>query len=99
MQTNLQRYSSKYLYKILVDVANKRGGALARDVYFLLDEFANMPKIENFETIITVARSRRMYFTLILQSYAHLTIKYGQDVGATIEDNCIVSCLDKANVP
>jgi len=85
------------LYKILVDVANKRGGSLPRDVYFLLDEFANMPKIENFETIITVARSRRMYFTLILQSYAQLTIKYGQDVGATIKDNCNIHVFIASN--
>ena len=85
------------LYKILVDVANKRGGSLARDVYFLLDEFANMPKIENFETIITVARSRRMYFTLILQSYAQLTIKYGQDVSATVKDNCNIHVFIASN--
>ena len=85
------------LYKILVDVANKRGGALPRDVYFLLDEFANMPKIENFETIITVARSRRIYFTLILQSYAQLTIKYGQDVSATVKDNCNIHIFIASN--
>ena len=85
------------LYKILVDVANKRGGALPRDVYFLLDEFGNMPKIENFETIITVARSRRMYFTLILQSYAQLTIKYGQEVGATVKDNCNIHIFIASN--
>lgn len=85
------------LYKILVDVANKRGGSLARDVYYLLDEFANMPKIENFETIITVARSRRMYFTLILQSYAQLTIKYGQDVAATVKDNCNIHIFIASN--
>ena len=85
------------LYKILVDVANKRGGALPRDVYFLLDEFGNMPKIENFETIITVARSRRIYFTLILQSYAQLTIKYGQEVGATVKDNCNIHIFIASN--
>ena len=85
------------LYKILVDVANKRGGALPRDVYFLLDEFANMPKIENFDTIITVARSRRIYFTLILQSYAQLNIKYGQDIGATLKDNCNIHIFIASN--
>ena len=85
------------LYKILVDVANKRGGALPRDVYFLLDEFGNMPKIENFETIITVARSRRIYFTLILQSYAQLTIKYGQDISATVKDNCNIHIFIASN--
>ena len=85
------------LYKILVDVANKRGGALKRDVYFLLDEFANLPKIENFETIITVARSRRIYFTLVLQSYAQLSIKYGQDVSATVKDNCNIHVFIASN--
>ena len=85
------------MYKILVEVANKRGGALPRDVYFLMDEFANMPKIENFETIITVARSRRIYFTLILQSYAQLNIKYGQDIGATIKDNCNIHVFIASN--
>ncbi len=86
------------LYKILVDVANRRGGgALPRDVYFLLDEFGNMPKIENFDTIITVARSRRIYFTLILQSYAQLQIKYGSDVSATIKDNCNIHIFIASN--
>lgn len=85
------------LYKILVDVANKRGGSLPRDVYFILDEFGNMPKIENFETIITVARSRRIYFTLILQSYAQLTIKYGQDISATVKDNCNIHIFIASN--
>ncbi|MGN0961590.1 MAG: type IV secretory system conjugative DNA transfer family protein [Christensenellales bacterium] len=85
------------LYKILVDVANQRGGALPRDVYFILDEFGNMPKIENFETIITVARSRRIYFTLILQSYAQLTIKYGQDISATVKDNCNIHIFIASN--
>jgi type IV secretion system protein VirD4 len=56
-----------------------------------------MPKIENFETIITVARSRRIYFTLILQSYAQLNIKYGQDIGATIKDNCNIHIFIASN--
>ena len=85
------------LYKVLVDIANKRGGELPRDVYFILDEFGNMPKIENLETIITVARSRRIYFTLILQSYSQLTIKYGQDVSATIKDNCNIHVFIASN--
>ncbi len=76
------------LYKILVDIANTYGGKLPRQVHFLLDEFANIPKIPSFETIITVARGRNIYFTLILQSYVQLAIKYDQNIAATIEDNC-----------
>ncbi len=85
------------LYKILVDSANKKGGSLPRAVYFMLDEFGNMPKIENFDTIITVARSRRIFFTLVLQSYAQLTIKYGQEVSATIKDNCNIHVFLASN--
>ncbi len=85
------------LYKVLVDTANNRGGALCRDVYFLLDEFANMPKIEGFDTIITVARSRRIFFTLMLQSYVQLTTKYGQEVSATIKDNCNIHIFIASN--
>lgn len=85
------------LYKILVDIANKRGGSLPRDVYFLLDEFANMPKIESFDHIITVARSRRIYFTLILQSYAQLDITYGKDIAATVKDNCNIHIFIASN--
>ncbi len=85
------------LYKILVDSANKRGGSLPRDTYFIMDEFANMPKIQNFDTIITVARSRRIFFTLILQSYVQLTTKYGNEVASTVKDNCNIHVFIGSN--
>ena len=85
------------LYKILVDSANKNGGALPRDVYFILDEFGNMPKIQAFDTIITVARSRRIFFTLILQSYVQLTTKYGNEVASTVKDNCNIHIFIASN--
>ena len=85
------------LYKILVDSANRNGGSLARDVFFILDEFGNMPKIQNFDTIITVARSRRIFFTLILQSYVQLTTKYGNEVASTVKDNCNIHVFIASN--
>ena len=85
------------LYKILVDIAQKHGGALPRDTFFLLDEFGNLPKIEGFDAMITVARSRKIWFILILQSYAQLTIKYGQDVARTVEDNCNIHIYIASN--
>ena len=60
------------LYKILVDIAQKKGGTLPRDTFFLLDEFGNLPKIEGFDAMITVARSRKIWFILILQSIQRL---------------------------
>lgn len=76
------------LYKSLVNTANKTGGVLPWQTYFILDEFGNMPKFEDFETIITVARSRGIRFTLVLQDYKQLESTYGQDKAVTIRNNC-----------
>lgn len=85
------------LYKMLVDIARDHNGTLPRDTYFLLDEFGNMPKIENFESMITVARSRKIWFVLVLQSYAQLTIKYGEQVASTVKDNCNIHIFLASN--
>ena len=75
------------MYKELVEKANlnlRRGekdtAILKRNTYFVLDEFANLPKFENIEGMVTVARSRGIRFLFVLQSYSQLTAKYGRDV-------------------
>lgn len=82
------------LYTTLVDIANKtvnpkngKTGELLRPVYFILDEFGNMPAVPGFGTMITVARSRKIFFEIILQSYSQLDIKYGQDEAKNIKGN------------
>ena len=82
------------LYKVLVDVANKhvnpktgKKGQLPRPVYFILDEFGNMPAVPGFGTMVTVARSRNIFFEIILQSYTQLDIKYGQEEAKNIRGN------------
>ncbi len=77
------------LYKKLVDLANNYPNMmLPRPVYFLLDEFANLPKIEKIDTMITVSRSRNVFFSLVVQSFSQLNAKYGDDVAQTIKGNC-----------
>lgn len=86
------------LYKVLVEIAkSNENNCLPRDCYFVLDEFGNMPKIENFENMITVARSRKIWFLLVLQSYAQLTIKYGEHVASTVKDNCNIHIFLASN--
>lgn len=81
------------LYTALVDYAsshvNSKGksGSLDRPVYFILDEFGNMPAIPGFGTMVTVSRSRRIFFEIILQSYSQLDIKYGADEAKNIKGN------------
>lgn len=76
------------LYKRLVDKAQNMGGKLKRNVYFMLDEFGNMPKFPEFGSIMTVGRSRGIFFELCVQSYSQLYQVYGQDEGKIIKDNC-----------
>lgn len=76
------------LYKRLVDKAQDRGGKLKRHVYFVLDEFGNMPKFPEFGSSMAVGRSRGIYFILCVQSYSQLYQNYGQDEGKIIKDNC-----------
>ncbi len=76
------------LYKRLVEKAAKIGGELKRHVYFMLDEFGNMPKFPQFGNYMAVGRSRGIFFELIVQSYSQLYQVYGQDEGKIIKDNC-----------
>ena len=76
------------LYKKLVEKAQSIGGRLKRNVYFMLDEFGNMPKFPEFGSIMTVGRSRGIFFELCVQSYSQLYQVYGQDEGKIIKDNC-----------
>ena len=79
------------MYKTLVDVASRRPDlTLPRHVYFVLDEFANMPKIPRFESIVTVGRSRGIALMLVVQSYRQVEIKYGEAAADVIKSNCNV---------
>lgn len=77
------------IYKKLIEIASYRPSlSLAKPVYFLLDEFANLPKVPKMDSIITVARSRKIFFELVVQSYSQLENKYGKEVAETIKGNC-----------
>ncbi|MDR0462132.1 MAG: type IV secretory system conjugative DNA transfer family protein [Christensenellaceae bacterium] len=85
------------LYKNLVNIANSLGGALPWTTYFILDEFGNMPKLNDFSTIVTVARGRRIYLTLVLQDYKQLETIYGASDAITIRNNCNVQIFIGVN--
>lgn len=84
-------------YKELVEKANlnlrrKETGTaiLKRKAYFILDEFGNLPKLENIEGMVTVGRSRGIRYLFVLQSFSQLTAKYGKEIGDIIKTNCNV---------
>lgn len=77
------------LYKTLIEKAsNLPGQKLPRSIYFVLDEFGNLPKISILDNIITVGRSRRVYMILVVQSYTQLNNVYGDKVADIVRTNC-----------
>ena len=77
------------IYKALIKKASSREDlSLPRNVYFILDEFGNMPKIDKFDKMITVGRSRKIWFNMVVQSYAQLDNVYGKTVGDIVKSNC-----------
>ncbi len=77
------------IYKALIKVASADPDlTLHRNVYFILDEFGNMPKIEKFDKMITVGRSRKIWFNMVVQSYAQLNNVYGDTVANIVKSNC-----------
>ena len=86
------------IYKTLIKIASENADlALPRNVYFIMDEFGNMPKIEKFDKFITVGRSRKIWFTMIIQSYAQLDNVYGQTIADIIKGNCGIKMFIGSN--
>lgn len=85
---NLAILCISQLYKRLVDKANSVGGKLKKHVYFILEEFGNMPPIPKFDSMITVSRGRNILYEMAVQSYTQLETKYGQEAAKTIIGNC-----------
>lgn len=75
-----------WIYRKLLEQADGNGGELEREFYFMLDEFSNIPKINDFTNKITTARSRNIFFHMVIQSYAQLNAVYG-DGAQVIMDN------------
>ena len=75
------------LFNLLCDRAdNKYGGELPVHVRFLLDEFANIGHIPNFDKLIATIRSRKMSACVILQTQSQLKTMY-KDAAETITGN------------
>ena len=75
-------------YKRLVMKAVENGGRLKRNVYFMMDEFGNMPKVDGIASMFTVGRSRGIIQMPVIQSYSQLIDKYGAETAKTIFGNC-----------
>ena len=71
----------------LYDFADKNGGKLKVPCFFILDEFANIGKIPDFDKKISTSRSRKISFSVILQNLDQLEAIYEKS-HETIVGNC-----------
>ena len=76
------------LFNLLCDKADDfYGGRLPIHVRLILDEFANIGQIPNFDKLIATIRSREISASIILQSQSQLKTIY-KDAADTIVGNC-----------
>ena len=76
------------LINLLCDRADDvYGGRLPVHVRLILDEFANIGQIPNFDKLIATIRSREISASIILQSQSQLKSIY-KDAADIISDNC-----------
>ena len=71
----------------LYDFADNNGGSLKMPTYFILDEFANIGRIPDFDKKISTSRSRKISFSVILQNLDQLEAIYDK-AHETIIGNC-----------
>ena len=60
----------------LYNYADMNGGTLKTRTYFILDEFANIGQIPDFDKKISTSRSRGISFSVILQNLDQLEAVY-----------------------
>ena len=93
-------------YKELVEKANANlrkkqtdTAILKRRAYFILDEYGNLPKMENIEGMVTVGRSRGIRYLFVLQSFSQLNAKYGKDIADIVKTNCNIKIFIGSDDP
>lgn len=82
------------MYKTLVMLCNEQENKkLPYDLVFLLDEFGNTPPLNDITSMVSVGRSRGLFYNFYLQSLQQLDNLYGKEVSQIIQDNCGLAYL------
>lgn len=79
-------FFSQMLQKLFLQ-ADRNGGTLNQQVYFLLDEFANIGQIPDFERKLSVTRSMGISISIVIQALDQLESLYKENF-ETIVGNC-----------
>lgn len=84
----LRPLTSVFFALLLEQIASRSETSARVPITMLLDEFANIGVIPNFETTISVVRGRGVALWLGIQSLSQLEARYGKANAQTILTNC-----------
>lgn len=77
------------LYQALVrSTVSGEDTRLPRNLYFLLNGFGTMPKLDGLDKMLTMGRSRKIWFQMVIGSYAQFCEVYGDTAAKIIQSNC-----------
>lgn len=77
------------LFQYLIGAADReRSSRLPHPVRLILDDFATNARIADFDSIISVIRSRNIAVSILIQSLSQLSSLYGDNCAQTIVNNC-----------
>lgn len=83
-----------FLFLDLVDYADRQPGRRCKvPVNFLLDEFANIGSIPEFDKKLATVRSRALYINIILQDLPQLMNRYPQTYGSILSNCATLLCI------
>lgn len=78
----------RYLDRILLEESERNGGPLKVPVEIYLDEFTNLGYLPYMPDVLSTMRSRRVAYTLALQSFAQGLERYEEEALESILGNC-----------
>jgi len=86
-------YLSPFLSIFFNQLIDKIMYAKGLPVLFMLDEFANIGRLNNFNQVVSVGRSEGLGFMICLQNLTQLTSVYGESNATTILNNLKTKCI------
>lgn len=86
------------MFQELYLLGDKHGAKLPVPTVFLLDEFPNLGRFNNYEEFLATCRGYRIACCTIVQNNTQLMDKYGKDKAESILGNCAIKiCLGNVN--
>lgn len=76
------------VFNLNYELALQSGRKVFRRLHFILDEFGNLPAINDMDKKVSIGLGQNILFDIVVQNLEQLSAIYGKERGATIQSNC-----------